>query len=250
MLLHATPWLGLDVAIPVAQSGPGFRFDLTYVCCVMMFSRMTGRYVTPRAEFFLSMGSVSASNAEFGDAIATFRPFLLRLALLQLQDKAIAEDVVQDTLLAAFEGQARFEGRASLKTWLLSILRHKTLDALRDRKRMRPMAVVAAAGDDEYDLEPFDALFNANNCWAESKDAWTDPETVAERTAFFQVLDACLTRLPPRTSRAFLMREWLEADPDEICRRLSLTPGNLRILLYRARMQLRVCLDLNWERSP
>jgi RNA polymerase sigma-70 factor, ECF subfamily len=198
----------------------------------------------------VSIGSVPTSSAEFGDAVATFRPFLLRLALLQLHDKAAAEDVVQDTLLAAFEGQARFEGRSSLKTWLLSILRHKTLDALRDRKRTRPIAVMAADDDDEYDLEPFDALFDANNCWAQPKDAWTDPETVAERTAFFQVLDACLTRLPPRTSRAFLMREWLEADPDEICQQLGVTPANLRILLYRARMQLRVCLDLKWERGP
>ncbi len=188
----------------------------------------------------------SLATHSFGDAVAAFRPFLLRLALLQLQDKALAEDVVQETLLAALAGEARFERRASLKTWLLSILKHKILDAIRARNRVLPLTPSGSAGEDEYDLTPFDALFDAQGYWAEPKDTWSDPETVAERTAFFNVLEACLTRLPERTSRAFLMREWLENEPDEICSLLQVTPGNLRILLYRARMQLRVCLDANW----
>ena len=195
------------------------------------------------------MGNVPQGEVEFGDAVAGFRPFLFRLAILQLQDRAAAEDAVQETVLAALIGQERFEGRASLKTWLLSILKHKTLDAIRARSRMRPASTLNTSGDDDCDVQPFENLFDASGCWAEPKDAWTDPETVAERTAFFQVLDACLTRLPDRTSRAFLMREWLEAEPEEICRQLGVTPGNLRAILYRARMQLRVCLDLKWERG-
>ncbi len=185
----------------------------------------------------------------FASAVALHRPLLLRLAMLQLGDMASAEDAVQETLLAALAGEDRFEKRSSLKTWLISILRYKILDAIRARCLMRARCAPAVAHDDQDgDLEIFDDLFDEAGCWSEQKDVWIDPQTAAEQTAFFKVLEACLTRLPERTSRAFLMREWLESEPDEICSALGVTHGNLRVLLYRARMQLRHCLDVSWER--
>lgn len=188
-------------------------------------------------------------TTDFASAVAAHRPFLLRLAMLQLGDLASAEDAVQETLLAALAGEDKFQHRASLKTWLLSILRYKILDSIRARSRSRAFAAPASIVDtDEFNIEAFDELFDATGCWVEQKDVWSDPQTVAERSAFFRVLEACLTHLPERTSRAFLMREWLDCETGEICTVLSVTPGNLRILLYRARMQLRHCLDVNWER--
>jgi RNA polymerase sigma-70 factor (ECF subfamily) len=181
---------------------------------------------------------------------ARLRPVLYRLALLQLRDAAAADDAVQETLLAAIEGSASFQGRASVKTWLFSILRHKVLDALRSQSRQMRLAIARRSPDDEFDASAFDPLFDATGCWAEPKDAWSDPQAAAEQQAFFKVLEACLTRLPPRTSRAFLMREWLELDTTEICSDLDVNPGNLRILLWRARMQLRACLDVTWDRTP
>jgi len=186
---------------------------------------------------------------DFASAVALQRPLLLRLAVLQLGDMASAEDAVQETLLAALVGEDRFEKRSSLKTWLTSILRYKILDAIRARCLARVRCAPAVAHDDQDgDLEIFDDLFDVAGCWSEPKDVWIDPQTAAEQTAFFKVLEACLTRLPERTSRAFLMREWLECEPDEICSALCVTHGNLRVLLYRARMQLRHCLDVSWER--
>lgn len=198
----------------------------------------------------LSTGvAVALMAADFAGAVAEHRPFLLRLALLQLGDMASAEDAVQETLLAALAGEAKFQHRASLKTWLLSILRYKILDTIRTRSRSRALtAQLPQHDEDDCNIEAFDVMFDANGCWIESKDVWSDPQTVAERNAFFKVLEACLTRLPERISRAFLMREWLEAETGEICALLEVTPGNLRIMLFRARMQLRLCLDVNWER--
>lgn len=187
-------------------------------------------------------------SEDFATAVASHRPFLLKLAVNQLGDKDLAEDAVQETLLAALAGAARFEQRASLKTWLLSILKYKIIDAIRGKSRMSTLVSPATSMDEDRTDDPFEALFDAAGCWAEPKDVWTDPEIVAERTAFFKVLEACLTRLPERTSQTFLMREWLESEPAEICAVLGLTQGNLRVLLYRARMQLRHCLELNWER--
>lgn len=179
--------------------------------------------------------------------IARYRPVLYRLALLQLRDKTAADDATQETMLAALEGVDRFRGEASVKTWLFAILRHKVVDVLRQRGRYVPPP--SGDGDDELDITGFDTLFDAEDCWATPKSEWGDPETVVERKAFFKVLEACLTRLPPRTARAFLMREWLEFAPEEVSAELDVSPGNLRVLLYRARMQLRLCLDVGWNRA-
>lgn len=183
---------------------------------------------------------------------AEYRPLLYRMALTQLKNASAAEDATQEALLAAIEKAESFERRSSLRTWLFSILRFKILDVMRDQSRARKRnSELPADGSDpeDCDVSTFDALFDESGCWADTKDVWTNPHTVAERDAFFKVLEACMTRLPERTSRAFLMREWLELEPPEICQELGISTGNLRILLYRARMQLRLCLDLHWERD-
>lgn len=179
--------------------------------------------------------------------IARYRPTLYRLALLQIRDKAAADDATQETLLAALEGIGRFRGEASVKTWLFAILRHKVVDVLRQRGRFVPPP--SEDLNAELDITGFDTLFDAEDCWAAPKNVWANPETVVERKAFFKVLEACLTRLPARTARAFLMREWLDFAPEEISSELDVSPGNLRVLLYRARMQLRTCLDVGWNRA-
>lgn len=181
----------------------------------------------------------------FAEDVAALHPFLYRLAILELQDRSAAEDAAQEAVMAALESQDRFEGRSSLKTWLISILRFKVLDILRAQKRLKPTADIDDLKD-ELDLSDFNMLFDENDCWATKKDPWNDPQTHVERIEFFQVLEACLTHLPNNTARVFLMREWLDLTSGEICTKLDLTPGNLRVLLYRARMQLRVCLDKNW----
>lgn len=117
-----------------------------------------------------------------------------------------------------------------------------------DSLRARAKYVPTPGADDEQNISVFDHLFDGQNCWARPKDVWCDPEAVAERMSFFRVLEACLDRLPPRTSRAFLMREWLDLAPEEIAAELKISAGNLRVLLYRGRMQLRLCLDVGWNR--
>ena len=186
------------------------------------------------------------SLAQLEAEIAVHRPLLFKLAMVQLQNAAAADDVVQETLLAALVGRGNFRGQSHIKTWLISIMRHKVLDAIRSQRRY--VLAPTTHSDDEFDAAIFDALFDTNGCWMDAKDAWTDPASSAEQSAFLKVLEACLTRLPERTSRAFMMREWLGMETSEIQSLLNVSPSNLRILLYRARMQLRLCMDLNWGR--
>ena len=75
---------------------------------------------------------------------------------------------------------------------------------------------------------------------------WGDPEDALNQRQFFDVMDFCLEKLPPNTARVFMMREVMELETDEICKELTINANNLWVILYRARMALRQCLEQNW----
>jgi RNA polymerase sigma-70 factor, ECF subfamily len=174
--------------------------------------------------------------SEFRVRVEAERPYLLRYAGLQLRDPHAAEDAVQETLLAALAGEASFGGRSNLRTWLTGILKHKIIDAIRKSSREAP-----AASEDE-----FDALFDERGHWIEMPAAWADPDAALDQKRFFAVLEQCLKRLPDKIAQAFMMREHLGLDTGEICKELAITPTHSWVLLYRARMALRECLNKEW----
>jgi RNA polymerase sigma-70 factor (ECF subfamily) len=182
-------------------------------------------------------------DPEFGKELERQRSYLLRVARLQLRDAALAEDVVQDTLAAALTAQGGFTGKSTVKTWLTGILKHKIVDAIR-RKQRDPIS--ASTLDEEADLEDFEGLFKDNGAWQQPPADWGDPEQALSRRQFFDVMQFCLDKLPPNTARVFMMREVMELSSEEICKELTITANNLWVILYRARMSLRECLELNW----
>ncbi len=172
----------------------------------------------------------------FAAELDAHRGYLLRVAQLQLRDPDLAEDVVQETLLAALSGGG-FSGKSSLKTWLTGILKHKIVDAIRRSSRE---ASVAPDGDE------FESLFDERGHWVDAPAAWTDPGASLEQKQFFAALEDCLARLPVKTAQAFTLREHLGLDTGEICKELSVTATHCWVLLYRARMALRECLEASW----
>ncbi len=177
---------------------------------------------------------------DFRAQLETLRPYLLRYANLQLRDSAAAEDCVQEALLAALAGQAAFAGRSNLRTWLTGILKHKIVDAIR-RQAREPVVQEPGEG-----LEGSEGLFDGRGHWAERPADWGDPDGALEQAQFFRALELCLARLPARTAQAFMMREHLGLDTSEICKELEITPTHCWVLLYRARMVLRECLQQTW----
>ena len=174
-------------------------------------------------------------DSAFSRDVEKERPYLLRYARLQLRDSHAAEDAVQETLVAALAGEASFGGRSNLRTWLTGILKHKIVDAIRRMARdPEPVA----------DVAELDALFDQTGHWDEPPAAW--PENSLEQKQFFAVLEECLARLPAKTARVFMMREHMGYETDEICKELAVTPTHCWVLLYRARMALRECLQANW----
>ena len=177
---------------------------------------------------------------DFAREVQALRAQLLRFARHQLRNDAWAEDAVSETLLAALERPQNFGGQSQLKTWLIGILKHKVTDQLRRHAR----EVSATTDDDEADVDAL--LFRQDGHWREAPKEWGDPEHALRERQFFVVLEACVERLPPTQGRVFMMREWLELDADEICKQMAISSTNLWVLLHRARLRLRECLQQSW----
>lgn len=168
---------------------------------------------------------------------------MLRFATLQLSDAHLAEDAVQEALLGALRGTDRFAGRAALKTWVFAILKHKIADVL--RQRMRDKLVPASTRDEDEDLAE---LFDAKGFWQpdERPATWSDPDQVVHDAQFWKVFEACLEHLPPQQARVFMMRSFMEFETPEIIKATGVSVSNLNVMLHRARLRLRECLEDRW----
>jgi RNA polymerase sigma-70 factor, ECF subfamily len=182
-------------------------------------------------------GTASGLEAE----MAGHRDFLVRIARLQLRDPVIADDVVQETLAAALAGRDRFAGRSNVRTWLVGILKLKVIDVLRER-RHRVVAIEPA----EESLADIDVFFRADGHFVEPPLEWRGPAEALQEQRFLSAVDLCLDRLPPNSARVFVMREVMELETAEIAAELALTANHVGVLLCRARMLLRKCLELGW----
>ncbi len=174
--------------------------------------------------------------------LADLRPTLLKIARLQLRNDAWAEDTVSETLLAALEGAAGFAGQSQVKTWVVGILKHKIIDQFRRGAR----EVSAEARMEAAGAESLDELYGPDGHRVKAPLDWGDPEAALSRSQFFEVLQACVEQLPAATGRVFMMREWLELDTGQICKELGITSTNCFVMLHRARLKLRECLEMNW----
>lgn len=177
-----------------------------------------------------------------GEELEQLRAYLLRYAMLQLRNPALAEDAVQETLLAALDARSGYSGQSAYRTWVVGILKHKIIDMTRKTAREQPLAT----DKDESESDAIDALFDANGRWREMAPAWGDPEKSFEDRKFWQALERCLESMPARTARVFMMREVMDRSSEEICKDLEISATNLWVILHRARLNLRECLNVNW----
>ncbi|MBI2570603.1 MAG: RNA polymerase factor sigma-70 [Candidatus Schekmanbacteria bacterium] len=180
-----------------------------------------------------------------GPFIEDWRRQMIKFATLQLGNAQWAEDAVQEALVGAYKNAGAFRGRAALKTWVFAILKNKIADALRHRQRVVEASAPLREDDSADELAgPFDE----RGFWrtAERPVAWENPERAVHDHQFWRVFEACLDALPPQQARVFMMRELIELSADEICQAADITAGNLHVILHRARLRLRRCLERNW----
>ncbi len=182
------------------------------------------------------------------ELLTALRADMLRFAQLQLRNLEAAEDLVQESIEAALRQSEAFAGQSTLKTWVFAILRNRIIDHLRKAKRSVPMSSLVEDGEDWQ--ERLDALFSEKGRWRDDARpaAWPSPEASMQTRQFWRVFEACLDHLPPNTGRVFMMREFLGFDSAEICSQLSLSMSNCHVMLHRARLKLRGCMEAGWGR--
>jgi len=181
-------------------------------------------------------------------ALLSLRSDMLRFARLQLRNAETAEDMVQEAIEAALRKGSTFAGQSSLKTWVFAILRHRIIDHLRQASRTVTMS--SLVGDDDDWQEKLEAMFNERGGWRDGARPvdWPDPQESMQRREFWTVFEACLDHLPAATGRVFMMREFLGFESNEICSQLGITTSNCHVILHRARLKLRTCMDVGWGR--
>ena len=160
---------------------------------------------------------------------------LFRYAISRVRDESAAEDLIQDTLLAALKSRDKFQGNSSELTWMTGILRNKIFEHYRRQAKDVPLA-------DDDDRE---SSFFEGRHWslAEAPREW--PQAKAESAEFSAVLRKCLDALTAPVARAFVLREMEGLPASDTATALGVAPGHLAVLLYRARMRLRRCLENN-----
>jgi RNA polymerase sigma-70 factor (ECF subfamily) len=184
---------------------------------------------------------VKSANLDPSEWVGQYGDYLFRYAMLRLRDRSAAEDLVQETFLAALKARGSFSGNSSESTWLVGILKHKIADHFRRQAREAPLE-----GSDLRD-QPDSSPFDGSGRWISGPTDWGgNPADLYREKKFLDQLAKCLSGLSPNHANAFTLREIEGEDTGEICKVLNVSETNLWVILHRARMQLRRCLETQW----
>jgi RNA polymerase sigma-70 factor (ECF subfamily) len=176
---------------------------------------------------------------EYGDVLFGF-------VTARVRDRVIAQDLVQETFLAALRARSAFAGRSTERAWLFGILRNKLVDYYRTQNREVAMTDLEPALPEEQGL--FGETGAGKDGWLMkmAPKAWQTPDRDLVSKEVQDVLKGCLATLPEKVAQVFLLREIDGVSSEEICKDLEVSPNNLWVMLHRARMGLRRCLEARW----
>jgi len=161
----------------------------------------------------------------------------------KISDDALAQDLVQDTFISAFQNFDAFQKASSPKTWLFSILKNKIIDQYRQRAR-----TISTQNPATYET---DQWFDADSRWKEEfkPEPWDTDESLLDNPEFEIALGGCMGKLPVSWSACVQLKYLSEKDSNEICQELSITASNLWQILHRAKLHLRNCLERSWFKA-
>jgi RNA polymerase sigma-70 factor (ECF subfamily) len=170
---------------------------------------------------------------------------LYSFALLHLRDTHRAEDLVQETLLAALKASKNFNEDSSVRTWLIGILKHKIMDQFRRQTREGPASSSADDAFEALEKQQVENLFTDAGSWNIPITEWGNPEQDLFRNEFWKFIERCTAGLSPKMARLFILRDLWGLETEEVCKELDITPTNLWTTLHRARLGMRQCLEKN-----
>lgn len=170
---------------------------------------------------------------------------LYRYALLRVRRPEVAEDLVQETFCIAVRTYINFQGKSSERSWLCGILKNKICDYFRKLGRETCFTDLEFL-DDEMSHKFIDQGWNHDLGPTEWK---PEPEVLMDKAEFWKTFKDCISKLPARVGDVFMLREMEEMETAQICQAMRISQNNLWVMLHRARMALRECLELNWFKN-
>jgi RNA polymerase sigma-70 factor (ECF subfamily) len=181
------------------------------------------------------------------DWVKLYADDLYRFALIKVPDNGLAQDLVQETFLSALQAKEQFRGESSEKTWLMAILKNKIIDHF--RKTKKDVITISIEEEKTGDSDPHHIFFNEKGHWRKemAPKAWiSEISSRQERIDFYSILRACMGKLTEMGRKIFNLKYLEEKESTEICKDLSITTSNYWVIIHRAKLQLRSCLEKNW----
>jgi RNA polymerase sigma-70 factor (TIGR02943 family) len=172
--------------------------------------------------------------------IDNYADYLYNYSISRVNNSDLAKDLVQDTFFAGLKSAKNFQGKASERTWLVSILKRKIIDYYRKINSKKGQAEVRMSFYDDGENE---------GSWLEERvpQSWDNAsEKKIENEELRNQLELCINKLPEKYAMVFRMKTVQEFETEEICKELDITSSNLWVIIHRARTQLRKCMEDNW----
>ena len=172
--------------------------------------------------------------------------YLFKFALMRLREVTTAEDAVQETFLAALKSGKSFAGRSAEKSWLVGILKNKICDHFRKAGRESSFTDLEFYAGEEENSFIQEGVFKA--AWTQDlrPQEWAGPGAALDSEVFWKTFYDCSNKLPKNVAAAFNLRELDGIESREVCALLKISESNLWVMLHRARMALRRCVEVNW----
>ncbi len=179
--------------------------------------------------------------------LSQYGDYLYSYAVLKVGNTTTAEDLVQDTFVSAIRGRDSFKGDSSEKTWLVAILKNKIIDYYRKKDVLKNADEYLSETDAEFTQHFFDS--SEGNHWLRdaAPQSWTpSADAQLDSKEFNEILQACIHKMPSRLVPIFLSKFIDEEDSDETCKAHNISPSNYWVIIHRAKVLIRSCLEKNW----
>ncbi|MCK5815732.1 MAG: sigma-70 family RNA polymerase sigma factor [Flavobacteriaceae bacterium] len=172
--------------------------------------------------------------------VQSYSDYLFNYTITRVNNNDLAKDLVQETFFAGLKSMKNFQGKASERTWLISILKRKIIDHYRKINSNKGKAEVRMNFYKDGDHEGEWIEERVPNTWS------SDADKDLENDELKRTLEQCIGNLPEKYRMVFEMKTIKGFESEEICKELDITPSNLWVIIHRARTQLRNCMDDNW----
>ena len=184
--------------------------------------------------------------------VAKYGDYLYAIALMKVNDKEIAKDLVSDTFLSALQALSGFRGDSNEKTWLATILKNRIIDYYRSKKpQFTELSAYLSQTDQAFYAHFFETTATSEHHWKKQVSPSDDSlftENVIQHAEFESILQLCLEKVPNKMKLVFIARFIDDEHSEDICKEFDVSPSNYWILIHRAKLVMRDCLDKKWMR--